>query len=135
MRKLTAAVAIAALAIAVSASSASAQTVTKFSVIAIGHGHRTSSGFVVKGRLVEPGERSEVVGAFKAEFSGPNAGHVRLVAFFPDGKLKANGRIAPGDHKVPIIGGTRRWNGASGKVIARSAGRNAERLTFTVVQG
>ncbi len=135
MRKLTAAVAIAALAIAVSASSASAQTVTKFSVLAIGHGHRTSSGFVIKGRLVEPGERSEVVGSFKAEFSGPRGRHVRLVAFFPDGKLKAHGRSGPGDDKLPIIGGTRRWNGASGKVIAHSAGNNAELLTFTVVQG
>src|SRR6266516_7122497 len=110
MRKLIA-VTVAALSLAaVTATTAGAQTATKFSVqTASTHGHRTSTGFVVHGRLAEVGEPSETVGTFKAAFG--RRGHVRAVAFFPDGKIKVNGNQSNG--KVPIVGGTRRWNGAS----------------------
>lgn len=135
MRKLIA-VTVAALALAaVTAATAGAQTATKFSVqTASSHGHRTSTGFRVTGRLAEVGESSETVGTFKADFSGPRGRHVRFVGFFPDGKIKANGNQS--NNKVPIVGGTRRWNGAGGKVnIGNLPHTGNVILTFTVVTG
>jgi hypothetical protein len=133
MRKLIAAT-VAALALAaVTGTTAGAQTVSKFSVqTASTHGHRTSTGFVVHGRLAEVGEPSETRGFFKAKFSGPRGRHVRAVFFFPDGKIKANGDQNHG--KVPIVGGTSRWNGASGKVKIHGIAHGEAILTFTVVK-
>jgi hypothetical protein len=131
LRKLIAPVAVAALASGATAATAGAQTVTKFSVVAlVKHGHRITGGFEIRGKLVEPGDRDDVVGTFEATFKRRN--HTRFVAFFPDGKLKANGNDE--NRKLPIVGGTRRWNGASGKLVHHSLGENAEFLTFTVVQ-
>ncbi len=135
MRKFIA-VTVAALALAaVTATTAGAQTATKFSVqTASSHGHRTTNGFVIHGRLAEVGESSETVGFFKAKFTGPRGRHVRLVAFFPDGKIKANGDQS--NNKIPIVGGTSRWNGASGKVNIHNLPNTGNViLTFTVVQG
>ena len=129
MRKLIAALAVAALAAGAVATSADGQTATKFSVQTHKiRGHRVTGGFAIHGLLVVPGHRKEVVGSFKATFKGPRGRHVRAVFFFPDGKIKVSGTQ---DHsKVPIVGGTRRWNGASGKLKIHRA-----ILTFTVVQG
>ena len=135
MRKLIAALAVAALGVGLVASSASAQTVNKFTVrTAKSHGHRTNNGFAVHGLLVVPGDRDDVLGTYKASFTGPRGNHVRAVFFFSDGKIKANGNQNHG--KVPIVGGTSRWNGASGKVKITNIPHSGNvLLTFTVVQG
>jgi hypothetical protein len=134
MRKLIAGLAVAALGVGVVASTAAAQTVSKFSVLAITKvAHQRDQTFVIKGPLAVPGDRSDHIGSFKARFSGPNGRHLRAVFFFSDGKLKVNGR--QDHHKAPIVGGTGRWNGASGKAKFHSRPHDAELVTFTVVQG
>jgi hypothetical protein len=135
MRKLMVAVAATLALAAVTAQTASAQTVTKFSVLtARSHGHRITNGFAIRGALVVPGDRDDVLGSFKARFTGQRGRHVRAVFFFPDGKIKANGNQS--NNKVPIVGGTRRWNGASGKVnIGNLPHTGNVILTFTVVTG
>ena len=135
MRKVIAATVATLSLAAVTATTAGAQTVTKFSVIALtAVQHPTANHhFVIKGPLVRPGDRDDVLGSFKAEFSGPQRNsHLRGVFFFPDGKIKVNGNQA--HNKAPIVAGTRRWNGASGKMkITNLPGPNVI-LTFTVVQ-
>jgi hypothetical protein len=131
VRKLIATAAIAALAAGAIASTAGAQTVSKFSVQTVTTSHHVVGGVDIdRGRLAEVGERSETVGFFKAKSRG---NHLRAVFFFPDGKIKANGNFTHA--KVPIVGGTRRWNGASGKLKFRPLGEEDAVLTFTVVQG
>jgi hypothetical protein len=121
---------LAALAAATVAAGASAQTVSKFSVIAKPtSGHRSGPNhFVVRGRLVQPGDRDDILGHFKARFA--RHGRIHAVAIFPDGKIKFQGQ----GNRIPIIGGTGRWNGAAGKVLIHNLRRNAALLTFTVVQ-
>jgi hypothetical protein len=133
MRKLIAAAVAAVSLAAVTATTAGAQTATKFSVrTASPKGHETSTGFVAHGRLAEVGDPSETVGSYKLRFSGPHLRHLRSVFVFPDGKIKAVGN--PNHNKTPIVGGTGRWNGASGKVkVTNLPGLNVI-LTFTVVQ-
>lgn len=137
MRKLIPA-AIAALALAsVTATTAGAQTVTKFSVVTLTKSsHPSGNSIIVRHAVVEPGERNEVLGRDVAKFT-PRGQRVRarIVFFFADGSLKVKGVFGPGDNKLAIIGGSGRWNGASGKARLRSAGAGAERYSFTVVQG
>ena len=134
MRKLIAGLAVVALGVGVLAPTAGAQTVNKFTVkTAKTRGHRIENGFAVHGLLVVPGDNDNVLGTFKASFTGPRGQHVRAVFFFSDGKIKANGN--QDHHKIPIVGGTSRWNGASGKVkITEIPHSGAVLLTFTVVQ-
>jgi hypothetical protein len=122
--------ALAALAVVAVAATASAQTASKFSVIAIKtSAHRAGpSHFVVHGRLVQPGDRDHVLGTFKYRVS--RHFRVHAVAFFPDGKIRVQGK----GNRLPIVGGTGRWNGAAGKLLVRTLGNRASLLTFTVVQ-
>jgi hypothetical protein len=132
MRRFILLGALGALLAAAIAASASAQTVTRFSVIeVVTSGHPAGKHhFVTTGKLVEPGDRDDVVGRDEVRFS--RGGHVNAVAFFPDGKLKAIGNLA--GHKLPIVGGTRRWDGAGGKIKFQPLSSKRTRLTFTVVQ-
>ena len=132
MRRLMALAVAAVLALTVVASTAAARTETRFSVIAHNQSaHRVGPRhFVVKGSLLQPGDRDSVVGSFKAKFA--RRGRIHAVAFFPDGKIKIQGRTNA--NRVPIIGGTRRWNGAAGKLKIDQLNRNNSLLTFIVVQ-
>jgi hypothetical protein len=138
MRKaIPGAVAVALIAAAVAAGPAAARqqhatTVTKFSVVEhVVSAHRIGNREVTKGVLTEVGVPGHVLGTDKVSFT--QTGHVRGVVFFPDGKLKVNGDLR--HNKVPIVGGTRRWNGASGKLKFRSLSRDRTLLTFTVATG
>jgi len=137
MRKSFVAAALAALVIGVLAAPAGAQTVSKFSVITLTKSSHPSGGsIIVRSRLVEPGERNEVLGHGLAKFT-PRGQRVRarIIFYFADGSLKAKGVFGPGDNKLAVVGGSGRWNGASGKVKLSNAGHGAERYSFTVVQG
>jgi hypothetical protein len=133
MRKVFPVLAIAVVSLAIYAATAGAVSASRFSVETIATAaHQTPDHhFVERGKLVEPGEVSEVVGAYKGRFS--RTGHTRLVLFFPDGKIKANGDQGR-ELKIPIVGGTRRWDGASGKVKFTYLPHNRALLTLTVVQ-
>ena len=48
------------------------------------------------------------------------------------GKLKASGNQR--NHRVPIVGGTRHWNGAAGKLLIHNRKHNQALLKFDVVQ-
>lgn len=117
---------------AVLAATAGARTETRFSVIAhTQSAHRSGpKHFVVKGSLLQPGDRGNVVGSYKAKFA--SHGRIHAVAFFPDGKIKAQGRTNA--NRIPVIGGTRRWNGAAGKLKTRNLNKNNTLLTFVIVQ-
>jgi hypothetical protein len=135
-RKLMIGGVVATVSLAGLTAAAEAQTASKFSVIALTRSsHPSGSSIIVRSTLVEPGERSEVLGHDLAKFT-PRGDRVRarIVFFFADGSLKAKGVFGPGDDKIAIIGGSGRWDGASGKVKLRNAGPGAERYTFTVVQ-
>jgi hypothetical protein len=117
---------------AILAATAGARTETRFSVIAHNQSaHRVGpKHFVVKGSLLQPGDRDNVLGSFKAKFA--SHGRIHAVAFFPDGKIKIQGRTNA--NRIPIIGGTRRWNGAAGKLKTRQLNKNNSLLTFIIVQ-
>ena len=134
MRRLIAGLAVAAIGVGLLAPAANAQTVNKFTVkTAKTRGHRVTGGFKIHGLLVVPGDSDDVLGTFEATFTGRHGDHVRAVFFFSDGKIKANGD--QNHNKIPIVGGTSRWNGASGKVKITDIPHSGNvLLTFTVVQ-
>jgi hypothetical protein len=116
---------------AVIVSTAGARIESRFSVLA--HqtsGHPVGNHFISRGRLVQPGDRDDVVGRYRAKFS--RHGGVHAIAKFPDGTIKIQGNGSA--HRVPIIGGTGRWNGAAGKVKTRNLRHGYTLLTFIVVQ-
>jgi hypothetical protein len=146
MRKLIAAGLASALAAAVVAVPATAQTVSKFSVFAItvhGHFDRSTNSFTFRDRLVEPGERTEVLGSDKGSCRikrivghRPVAAHCRVVFFLPAGKVKVNGDVDFRRHlnKIPVVGGTRAYNGVGGKVIVHDVSSNRNLIDFTLVK-
>jgi hypothetical protein len=122
---------IAALVVGLMAASAGAREESKFNVIAHGTHHKERKHvFILKGKLLEQHNRSNVVGHFRAKFR--RSGHLGAVFTFPDGKIKASGN--QNHQKVPIVGGTRRWNGASGKLLIRNRRHNDALLKFDIVQ-
>jgi hypothetical protein len=130
-RVLLAALATVAVA-ALTAGTAAAQTATKFSVIEkVKTGKRTDCCFITTGVLLSPTTGNRV-GTDKVKFNRTRP-HVGGVFYFPDGKLKVAGDLR--HQKVPIVGGTRRWNGASGKLKFEPLTNRKTLLTFTVVQG
>jgi hypothetical protein len=142
MRKvITAGVAVAAVGAAIVAAPAAARPshsvrVTTFSVVEhVRSVHRRGNTFIQHGVLTEPGSGgTDIEGTDEVAFRRHDGTvHVRAVVFFPDGKLKVNGDLR--HRKVPIVGGTRRWNGASGKLKFVPITSRRTLLTFTVVQG
>jgi hypothetical protein len=139
MRKLIGLGLATALTAAVVAMPASAQTTTKFSVLGITvEQHRTQNGFAFRDRLVQPGDRDDVVGSDKvrcAQLSRAKV-HCRGVFFFPNGKVKAIGDISFRKHlnKIHVVGGTRAYNGVGGKVIVHIAEHRDTLLDFTLVK-
>jgi hypothetical protein len=130
MRRLIFTAVIAMLVAAALAASAVARSESRFGVLADGtHQIKRQHAFILKGKLREPHNRSNVVGHFRAKFR--RGGHVAAVFTFDNGKIRANGN--QNHNKVPIVGGTRHWNGASGKVLIHNRKHNAL-LRFVVVQ-
>jgi hypothetical protein len=92
MRRVLVLGALAALASVALIATAGATTSGFFSVIGkVHHGHLVSgqNRFAVRGKLVEAGDRDHQVGHFRAVFNRHNRG--RAVAFFHNGKIKADG--------------------------------------------
>ena len=130
MRKLIAAT-VAALALAaVTGTTAGAQSVSTFSVQTVGS-HSTHHGTRLLATLSEVGEPGEAVGALKVDFTSRTS--VRAVAFLSGGKLKFKGEFR-NNNKLHIVGGTRAWDGASGKVKVHNLPGPEVVLSFTVVQ-
>jgi Ni/Co efflux regulator RcnB len=131
MRRFISLVVLAAVVAAVLATTALARTESKFSAIADGtHQKQRDHAFILKGKLREPHNRSNVLGHFRAKFR--RGGHIGAVFTFDNGKIKASGNR--NHNKVPIVGGTRHWNGASGKLLIRNRNHNNALLKFDVVQ-
>jgi len=131
MRRLISVAVVAALVAFVFATTALARSESKFSVIADGtHQTKREHAFILKGKLREPHNRSNVLGHFRAKFR--RGGHINAVFTFHNGKIRANGNR--NHNKVPIVGGTRHWNGASGKVLIRNRNHNDAKLKFVVAQ-
>jgi hypothetical protein len=136
MRRVLLLAGVTALAVAAMAASASAQRTTTLSVIAVQKSqHRVShTRFISKGALVRS---NRVVGHYRARFTFRRHSrntHINAVAKFRRGSLKVNGTQGPGDNRVPIIGGTGRFNGAAGKLKTHNLGHNQTLLTFVFVQ-
>ena len=131
MRRLVLISIVAALAAAVLAPTAGARSESRFRVIADGTHHKQREhAFILKGKLRDPNSRSNVVGHFRAKFR--RGGHLAAVFTFDNGKIKASGN--QNHNKVPIVGGTRAWNGVSGKLLIHNRGHNDALLKFVVVQ-
>jgi hypothetical protein len=121
----------AALVALVFATSAAARSESQFTVIAHDTHHKQRNHtFILKGKLLQPHNRSNVVGHFRAKFR--RGGHINAVFTFDNGKIKANGN--QNNNKVPIVGGTRHWNGAAGKLLIRNKKGHNAKLKFDVVQ-
>jgi hypothetical protein len=137
MRRLISTAVLAGLVVGLVAATAAAQTATKFSVVTLTKSsHPSGHDIIVRSNLVEPGERSEVIGHGFARFTprAHNRVRARIVFSLADGSLKVKGVFGPTDNQLSIVGGTGRWSGASGEVKLHDAGEGAERYTFTVVQ-
>jgi hypothetical protein len=137
VKKIISALAIAALGAAVITTTASARTESRFTVIGLTQSsHPTHGGVIVRDSLVLPGDRDVAIGHARIKFS-PRAHHsvrARGVFTLAGGTLKVKGVFSGASGRVNVIGGTRRWNGAAGKVNLSNAGHGAERYRFTVVQ-
>ena len=140
MRKIIGVGLAAALAAAVFAVPASAQTTTRFSVLSVGvEAHQVASNVTVfHDRLVEPGERSEVLGSDKGRCRvlGRTHAHCRIVFFLAAGKIKVNGNIDFNRRliKIPVVGGTRAYDGVAGKAIIHNAGNRNALVDFVLVK-
>jgi hypothetical protein len=140
MRRIICVGLAAALAAAVFAVAASAQTTIRFSVLSVGvESHQVSNDVTVfHDKLVEPGERSEVLGRDRGRCRvlGGTHAHCRIVFFLAAGKVKVSGR-AEFDRrliKLPVVGGTRAYNGVGGKAIIHNAGNRNALIDFTLVK-
>jgi hypothetical protein len=116
---------------AVFAATAGARVETRFSVIAQQTGgHQAGRHFVTRGRLLQPGDRDDVVGHYRSKFG--RHGRVHAVALFGDGAIKLQGNTNAS--RIPIVGGRGRWNGAAGKVKTRNLRGGDQLITFVIVQ-
>jgi hypothetical protein len=137
VRKLISTAALSGLVVGLVAGTAAAQTATTFSVVTLTESsHPSGHNIIVRSKLVEPAERSEVIGHGLARFTPLDRNRVRarIVFSFADGSLTVKGVFGPQDNRLTIVGGTGRWSGAAGEVKLHNAGHEAERYTFSVVQ-
>ena len=135
MRRISLAGAAAVTVAALIAAGASGQTETKFSVITLTQSsHESGEGVVVHGKVVDPRDRSHVLGHDRARFT-PDGRRIqaRVRFHFADGSvLKVEGAFGPGDNKLAIAGGSGRWEDAEGRALLHDAGEGAERYTFEI---
>jgi len=129
MRRVLVLCALAALASVALIATAGASPTAYFSVIAQttnGHQIAGTHRFVLRGNLLEAGDRDHVRGHFRAVFNPQN--RVRAVAIFHNGRIMVDGDR----HSPTIIGGTGAWDGASGTLTTQQLTKNTSRLTFDV---
>ena len=130
MRKYVAAALLAAIASVALISTAGARDIpVTLNLIA----HQTKAHqvgenrFAISGPLLKQSDPSHRKGHFRAVFN--HHGRIRAVAFLRNGKLKVDGH----GNVVPIIGGTRHWEGATGTLrIHPIHGTNDAKLNFHV---
>jgi hypothetical protein len=62
----------------------------------------------------------------------PVTAHCRVVFFLSAGKIKVNGNIDFRRHlnKIPVVGGTRAYNGVGGKAIVHNVASNRTLIDF-----
>jgi hypothetical protein len=131
MRRVITLAVIAALAFAALAATAAARTESRFSLVEIAKsGHRSGNHIVLRGVLVARGDRDDVVGHDHVRIS--RRGNIHALFHFPDGALKAQGNADA--HRIIIVGGSGRWNGAAGKIKFRPLSGRRTLLHFAIVQ-
>jgi len=112
--------AIAATALAIPASGAQSTVFHLDGVHTSTHWNRSHTVVTFTNRLFRHGNRSHVVGHQRGRCR-PKAkvAHCHIVYFFPNGKVKTQGRVYYRSlrDKLPVIGGTRAYNGVGGKVV------------------
>ena len=136
MRKLILTGTAAVAACGVLAASAGAAQTAHFSVAAIQtSGHPThKGGFVFTERLRR---HHRVIGHDRVECrKAARRGLIRCKAvfFFPHGKIKAQGNYGRGNNKLAVVGGTRVFDGVSGKLLVHGGGGRKSRLEFLLVR-
>src|SRR4051812_24226909 len=108
MRKVFLVGVAAVIASALMAGGAGGRAATKFSVITLTQSsHPSGGGVVVHGKVVDPRDRTAVLGHDRARFT-PDGGRIkaRVRFHFADGSvLKVEGAFGPGDNKLAIAGG------------------------------
>jgi hypothetical protein len=121
---------------------ASGATSTVFSVDAVKHTvhvHINGAHRVItfRDRLFRPGDRSDIIGhnRGRCRLLSRTKAHCKVVFFFPNGKVKTDGRVYAGRNRerLPVIGGTRAFNGVGGKVIVANAKARVTHLTFFLI--
>ncbi len=130
MRKFVMAAVLAAVASAALISTAGARdsSVTLNLIAHQTHAQRVGENrFAISGPLLKASDPSHRKGHFRAVFNRNN--RIRAVAYLHNGKLKVDGH----GNTVPIIAGTRHWEGATGTLrIHPIQGTNDARLNFHV---
>ena len=148
MRRIIGAGLASALVAAVMAVPAGAATSLQFSVFSkpiphTGNFNPNTNTFSFTDRLVQPGDRDDVIGHDKGRctitrFSGhrPIAARCRVVFYLPAGKVKVKGSVSFSKHlnKIPVIGGTSAYNGVGGKVIVHNIQKNSNLIDFLLVK-
>jgi len=138
MRRILLIAALAAVAVAAIAASASAQRVTTITALSIPRSqHRSGHSQIQRGVLVDPTDRDDHLGRFHAKFTpqGRRGLRIRAVAVFGGhGSLKVKGTVGRGDNRISVIGGTRAFNGAAGKLKIHTLKHGRALLTFVFVQ-
>jgi hypothetical protein len=141
MRKFLLVAAVAAIGTGLLALPASASFDHHFTVIAISKsGQRTHDGFKFREKLVAPWNHRNQVGHDRVECTGDRHA-IKCKGIFNlngeiggAGRLRGNGNLGPGDHKVNIVGGTNDFNGAAGKLLVHDLSGRKTRLHFDIIR-
>lgn len=137
MRKLILGGTLAIVASALAATPAGAAQTAHFSVQAIQTGsHRSHHRYVFTERLRR---HHHVVGHDRVECRRIKRHHhhvfrCKAVFFLRAGKIKAIGILGQGNKKLAVVGGTRAYNGVSGKLLVHGGGHRRSRLEFLLVR-
>lgn len=136
MRKLILTTAATAAICGLLAAPAGAAQTAHFSVAAIQtSGHATHhGGFTFTEQLRR---HHRVIGHDRIECrKAARRGLIRCKAvfFFPHGKIKAQGNYGRGNNKLAVVGGTRGFDGVSGKLLVHGGGGKKSRLEFLLVR-
>jgi hypothetical protein len=141
MRKFFVVGALAALGAAALAIPASGAQSIVFHVDAISTGSHFNQAHQVvtfTNRLAQHGDRDDTVGHSKGRchILSRTRAHCHLVYFFPNGKIKAQGRsFYRREHeRQPVVGGTRAYNGVGGKILVEDALDRVTHLDFFLIR-
>jgi hypothetical protein len=84
------------------------------------HWNRSHTVVTFTNRLFEHGNRRHQVGHNRGRCRpSTTRAHCHITFFFPNGKIKTQGRVyyRQDRERLPVIGGTRAFNGVGGKLI------------------